>query len=357
MLSFKFRIYPSKNQQRLLWTTANRLNRLYNDFLDERISVYRNTGESITYCQQSSRLTLLKQHDESLQTIHSQVLQQALKRLDATYQSFFKRGFGFPKYRSCKNFFSITYPQSGYQISEKFFITKRFGKIPMKQHRLIEGTVKQVTLTCQANQWFCVVITDHTKPNMDLSRDVGIDVGITNILATSDGDVIPNATHAKYFDKRINQLKSRRDSKCKKGSRNYKRLTNVCGKLYDAKSRKIRDFLHKLTRQLSRKYDTIFHEDLSLKHMSEGKATGLNRELRNASISKLFEFLKYKANHVFKVNPYNTSKTCHSCGRIHDMPLRIRVMKCECGYTEDRDVNAAKNVLCLGRAMLALQQA
>ena len=100
-------------------------------------------------------------------------------------------------------------------------------------------------------------------------------------------------------------------------------------------------------------YDTIFIEKLNVKQMSEGKITGLNRELRNAKISSFIDKLKYKTKKVIEVNPRNTSKTCSNCGRINKMPLYKRTYICECDYRENRDMNAAKNIICLGQAILA----
>ena len=122
--------------------------------------------------------------------------------------------------------------------------------------------------------------------------------------------------------------------------------------MYGVKNRKINDFQHKVSYGLSRKYDTIFIENLELKKMSEKEITGLNRELRNAKIAQFIMFLKYKTNHVIEVNPRNTSKTCCQCGTLHNMPLSKRTMNCECGNIIDRDINAAKNIYCLGQAIL-----
>jgi putative transposase len=91
---------------------------------------------------------------------------------------------------------------------------------------------------------------------------------------------------------------------------------------------------------------------LSVKKMSESKITGLNRELRNSQLANLISKIKYKSQNIVFVNPRNTSKTCNSCGNIQDTPLHIREYVCRCGYKEDRDINAAKNIFCLGQAIL-----
>jgi putative transposase len=355
MISYKFRLYPNKQQISKLWQHANEMNRLYNYFLNQRMVAYKKDKININKKHQQSELVNLKKNNSILNEIHSQVLQQVTHRLDKTYQSFFNRcnqGQGFPKFRSCKNFFGICYPQSGYKIDDNKIITKVYGALPFVKHRCITGNIKQITITTKNNKWFVCVVTDYEKETISKTNPIGIDVGITNIIATSDGKIIKNKRHAKYFDKQINKIKSRRDKQCKKYSRKWKRLTKTVQKLYDVKNRKINDFLHKVSKNLSSKYDTIICENLSAKKMSESKITGLNRELRNSQLANLISKIQYKSQNIVFVNPRNTSKTCNSCGNIQDTPLHIREYVCRCGYKEDRDINAAKNIFCLGQAIL-----
>ncbi len=354
MIAYKFRLYPNNEQQKKLWEHANKLNWLYNYLLNQRIEAYKKDKTSIYRKQQQAELTQLRNQDPTVKEIHSQVLQQVTWRLDRAYKAFFKHykeGQGFPKFRSCHKFFGICYPQKGYSIEKNYFITKIYGKIKFTKHRNIQGNIRQVQITEQNGKWFLIVTTDYVKPKQG-NGIVGIDVGITNIATLSDGTIIKNQPHAKYFDKRINELKSRRDTQTKKGSRRFKFLSNVIKRLYGVKERKVKDFLHKVSKDLSSKYDTIIIEDLELKEMSEGNKTGINRELRNSQIATFINYLKYKTNNVIEVNPRNTSKTCNKCGKIHSQPLWDRVMDCECGNKTDRDVNAAKNIYCLGRAVL-----
>ena len=352
MLTYKYRLYPNKTQQDKLWKHASKLNWIYNYFLNQRIEVYEKEKKSITRLQQQTELTQLRNKDKELKQMHSQVLQQVTLRLEKTYKRFFKMGYGFPKFRSCRKFFGICYPQGGYSIEHNYFITKIYGRIKLNKHREIKGNIKQVYITSENNKWYICVTTDYDKSKANVNQSIGIDLGITNIVATSEGVIYPNAGHAKYFDKQINKLKSRRDKQCKKGSRQFKFLSSAIQKLYDVKSCKINDFLHKLSYQLSQKYDTVFYEDLDLKKMSEGKITGINRELRNSQIAKFVSYLQYKIKNTIKVNPMNTSRTCNACGKLQKMPLHKRIYECGCGYREDRDINAAKNIYCLGRAFL-----
>ena len=199
-------------------------------------------------------------------------------------------------------------------------------------------------------------MTDFSEKQDKASGSIAIDIGLKNLVVTSDGQKIENCTHAKYFDKQISTLQSRAD-KLKKGSRKQKYFKKVINRLYDVKTRKINDFQHKVSKKLSQKYDTIYAEDLSVKKMSESNKTGLNKAIRNAKFAQFISFLKYKTNNLILVNPYNTSKTCNNCGFINEnLKLSDRTIVCSsCKKKYDRDENAAKNIFCLGQAQVARQ--
>ena len=226
MYTYQFRAYPSKEIQSKLWQHANALNRLYNGFLDERKTSYETDKKSISRYEQQAQLVALKEQDPILGEIHSQVLQQVPNRLDKSYKAFFRRiknhemEKGFPKFRSCHKFFGILYPQSGYKIQDNLFITKQYGKIQFIKHREILGNIKQLYITCnEKNEWYISITTDYNKEQLVLNKAVGLDVGITNIFASSDGELKENYNHAKYFDKKINNFKSKRDKVYKKNKR------------------------------------------------------------------------------------------------------------------------------------------
>jgi putative transposase len=358
MRTFQYRLYPTKSQQQKLWQHANKLNWLYNYFLNQKIESYKTEKKSISKNTQQGELVKLKEHDPILSEIHSQVLQQVAIRLDRSYQAFFRRIknrdiAGFPKFRSCRDFFGICYPQRGFAIEEGIFNTKVYGKIEFKQHRKLQGNIKQVSISNKNNKWFLNVITDHIKENEKPKGKVGIDIGLKHLVVATDGMKIKNSTHAKHFDKQISRVQSERDKK-QKGSNRWIFLNNVRQRLYDAKTRKLNDFQHKASRRLAQTYDTIFAEDLSVKKMSEGSWTSLNKSIRNAKLAQFLSFLEYKVNHLELVNPKNTSKMCNNCGKIHiDLKLSDRIIECRsCGIIYDRDENAAKNVLCLGQTIL-----
>lgn len=357
MLTFQYRLYPTKPQQQKLWQHANKLNWLYNYFLDQKIEAYKNEKKSISKNTQQSELVKLKESDPILAEVHSQVSQQVAIRLDRSYAAFFRRVknkeiAGFPKFRSCRDFFGICYPQSGFTIEDSILKTKVYGNISFIHHRDLKGNIKQVSISNKNNKWFLNIITDYTEHNKKPKGQIGIDIGLKHLVVATDGTKIKNSTHAKYFDKQIAKVQSERDKK-QKDSNRWIFLNNVKQRLYDAKTRKLNDFQHKASRRLAQTYDTIFAEDLSVKSMSEGSWTSLNKSIRNAKLTQFLSFLGYKVNHLELVNPKNTSKMCNNCGKIHTgLKLSDRTIECSCGITYDRDENAAKNVLCLGQTIL-----
>lgn len=358
MRVFQYRLYPTKQQQVKLWQHANKLNWLYNYFLNQKIEAYKKDKISISQSQQQKELINLKETDPIIQEIHSQVLQQVPLRLDRSYQAFFRRvknheTSGFPKFRNCQKFFGICYPQSGYSIRGSIFTTKIYGSIPFIKHRELKGNIKQVSLSNKNNKWYLNISTDYIETPIRPQGEIGIDIGLKDLVVDSNGNKIKNCFHAKYFDKQIAKIQSRKDHH-KKGSKRYKYLSRIIQRLYDTKNRKINDFQHKVSRNLSRQHDTIFAEDLSVKTMSEGKWTRLNKAIRNAKLAQFLRFLQYKTNRFVSVNPRNTSKIHNSCGHLKkDLKLSDRQIICsKCGETYDRDINAAKNVLCLGQAIL-----
>lgn len=353
MRTFKYRLYPTKHQQDILWFQASCLNKLYNFFLNLKKNTYQDYKISLSKADLDKILTDLKLYNPSLKLIHSQVLQQASRRLDQTFKNFMNSKFGFPKFRSNKNFFGILYPQAGYTIHDKYIQLSKIGNIKYNKHRDFTGNIKQIYISRDnQNKWFISITTDEN--NIDISKEdiIGLDLGISKFATLSNGYNCPKLKDVDYFDNIINKLKSRRDKYHKKKSRKFKELSLRIKSLYGVKNRKINDFLHKVSRYLSRIYDTVVIEDLNIKSMSETKNTGLNREIRNVCWSRFITFLKYKVNRVIEVSPYNTSKKCSNCGKIHNLKLSDRTMNCDCGLILDRDHNAAINILCLGQAFL-----
>src|SRR5215469_11748340 len=161
--AYKFRLYPTHKQQERLEWTLDRARELYNAALHERKDAYRMVGKSIIYYDQANQLPDIKKSREEYQDIHSQVLQDILRRVDKTFQAFFarsKRGDtpGFPRYKSRNQFDSFTYPQAGFSLThDNRVCLSKLGSIKVKLHRDIKGTIKTCTIKREGDAWYVVL--------------------------------------------------------------------------------------------------------------------------------------------------------------------------------------------------------
>ena len=253
----------------------------------------------------------------------------------------------------------MIYPQNtGCRVvGKKLFLGKE--KIKIVLHKPLPENIRMRTITRTTdNKWFlCLSFENVTKPQTNNGKVLGVDLGLKNIVYCSDGHSIKNKNHTKYFDKQIAKVQSRQ-SKCKKGSRQYKKHQETISRLYGQKVRKTKDFLHKVSHTLVHKeFDTFGLEKLEPKRMTEQSSWHrLNKSMRNTQLALLVSYIQYKAENEGKrvvfVNPKHTSKICSVCGRKNDVELWDREINCECGNRMDRDYNASINIMNLARASL-----
>ena len=186
---------------------------------------------------------------------------------------------------------------------------------------------------------------------------VGIDLGVENLVTTSDGVVVENPKVFDKVERRVRTLQ-RTLSRKRKGSRNYEKARKKLAKMYEHVKNLMNDYIHKVTSWLVEQYDEIYMEDLDVKEMVEGsESKALRKHILHADFSKFMSHLSYKASRagrrVAKVDPRNTSRTCARCGYVKkDLTLADRVFVCpRCGWVADRDYNASLNVLRAGSGL------
>lgn len=372
--AYKFEMFPSKKQQAILWKHSRELDALFDLFIDQRNAKYienktkeKKDREYISRYDQQNLIPKLKlDTHKHLKNIPSYAVQHVAKRVDDAYKAFFKRykdGTGLPKHKNGQKFFGILYPkyESGISIDRNYLITGKYGVINFSKYRKIDGNIKQIYLHRKNDKWYVNITVERETKHDEGHVSAGIDIGLKNLAVVHSKnhltgetkvEVIKGRRDAKYFDKKIVFLQQKK-SKCQKGSRRERFLASKIRGLYGAKVNKIKDFQHKVSLKLSRKYDTIFVEDLEVKKMSEGHYTSLNRAIRNAQLAKFLDYLSYKSHSILRVNPQYTSKICNHCGYVNaELKLSDRFIMCSCGSHYDRDENAARNVYCLGRTVL-----
>jgi putative transposase len=359
--AYKFRIYPNKNQEVTMLRTLNTCRHLYNDALAERKKRIELNGirrtfqvfpwgkpEWIYYEDQANYLAANK--DPFQKEVHSQVLQNVLKRVNKSIENFFN-GFGFPRYKSRNRYDSFTYPQSGFELLEKDkkLSLSKIGTMRIVLHREIEGKIKTCAIKRDVDQWYAIftVDTEKTPDNVPVETKIGIDVGLTDLLALSNGEMVKPP---KFLRKSENKLakEQRRLSKKKLRSNNRKFQKTVVAKVHQKIRNQRKDFAHKTARDLVNRFDFIGFENLQIKNMV--KNHHLAKSIMDAGWYQLQTLTASKAEEAGKQVKLcianGTSQTCHVCGNVQKMTLQDRVFRCnQCGNVENRDVNAANVIL------------
>lgn len=360
MRAYRFRLFPNQAQGTALENTLTTCRHLYNSALNDRITTFKETGKGLSYVEQANALAANK-NDWQLK-VHSQVLQDTLKRLDKSFRRFFdarKQGkrCGFPRFKPVQRYQSFCYPQSGFKVSDdgKHITLSKIGTLRIKCHRAIEGKVKTCTLVKDIDQWFAVLTVEENpsvEPVLQPESIIGVDVGISKFAVLSNGEVFENPRHLKRSEKRLATLQ-RRLSRKKKGSRNRHKQWLQVARCHRAIKRQRNDFLHKVSHQLASTHGTIVFEKLNIKGMMRNRK--LAKHIADASWNRLIELTTYKAASaggvVQTVNPRGTSQACSKCGCVVKKDLSVRVHDCpHCGIVLDRDLNAALNIVTAGIA-------
>ncbi len=320
--------------------------------LEERIVAYKSKGKTISYYEQANTFNERKKHIPALRQVHSQVLQDVAKRLDKAYQAFFRRvkqgkKAGFPRFKPQQRYDSFTYPQGGYVLRGNKVQLSKIGAVKIKLHRQIEGTVKTCTLSVKNGCYYvCFSCEVDAKPLAPNDSQVGIDLGIKHLAIPSDGEPFGSPKHLHKSERKLKKLQ-RAVSRKKKGSNRRKKSVTYLAKLHEHIANQRKDYAHKVSRTLVNQYGLIAFEQLNVHGMV--KNHHLAKSIADAGWSQLVQFTSYKAEsagrRVVQVDPRNTSQICSNCGEIVKKSLSERIHRCTCGYVEDRDVNAARNIL------------
>ena len=353
MRSYRYRLYPNKAQETVLISTLETCRRLYNNALAERRDAWEDEQRCVTYREQQDALPGNK-NEYQLQ-VHSQVLQDVLRRLRKAFNAFFRRVRngetpGYPRFKSRGRYDSFTYPQSGFSFSpdERHLKLSKIGPVRIKLHRPLEGRVKTCTIKRDVDQWYVVFYCEvEIEAGSHGGTSVGVDVGLEKFATLSDGTVIENPRFLRESEQKIKK-RQRRVSRRKIGSNRRKKARKELARAHRKVRNQRTDFAHKLSRQLADNYSTITFEKLNILNMVQNHH--LAKSIVDASWNKLIQYTTYKAEEaggkVVLVDPKNTSQMCSRCGMLVKKDLSVRVHECwNCGLTIDRDLNAALNIL------------
>ena len=366
-LTQKIRIYPTASQEIVLWSLSNQCRRLYNLGLAERIEAY-GKGEKINYQIQQNELILIKQANPEFRTVYSKVLQMMLNQLDADYRSFFalRRNGDFnakpPNFKSRKYFTTMTYNQSGFKMERGCvkLSHKHPSGVPLcfavPESFSFSRVYQVLVFQEEKNKYYiCFVYEEKAPVYVDNGLYQAFDLGVTKHTAVNlNGRFVEfrNSRHDRYWNPILDRLQSRRD-RCRKKSRRWNYLNCVFKKYKRRCSCQTKDFQHKLSRKIvdNTKANTIIVGDLRVKKMAQlTKApVRMNRSTQNNGyLGRFVRFLtkaELAGKRIIVIDEAYTSKRCCVCGKEHDMPLWVRVMKCDCGSVLDRDSNSSVNVM------------
>ncbi|WP_207590572.1 RNA-guided endonuclease TnpB family protein [Halomontanus rarus] len=363
--AYKYRLEPSDAQREELDRHRDICRQLYNH-TRYRLNEYReNHGELPSMTTLRSELPDLKQWWDGLSDVYSKVLQTVVERLFNNLRSLSalkQNGYGVGqlKWKPPREFRSFTYNQSGFKLDKKGGQTvlslSKLADIPIRLHREIpdDAALKQVTLKKEpTGEWFATfgVEVDRESPQKpDRPKSaVGIDVGILKYAHDTDGHAIESPDLSAERDRL--EREQRKLSRKEHGSNNYEKQRRRVAECHADLKNKRRDFLHKLSNHYAREYDLVAVEDLDAKGLMELPSNSRNRA--GAAWGTFLRMLEYKCEregtHFVAVDPAGTTKECAACGVSTDTPLWVREHSCpSCGFTADRDWNAAWNLLSRG---------
>jgi putative transposase len=401
MRTFQYRLYPTKEQQRLLTRQLEECRWLWNTLLAERKRAWEERQETVDYYDQQAELPGMKASVRpTLHEVHSQVLQDVARRLQKGFDAYFRRlrageSPGYPRFRGQGRYDSLTFPQvpSGCALDarEKRMVVSKVGRVKVLLHRPLEGVPKTATICHTATgKWFVTFSCAwEPTPLPPTNRGVGIDVGLKVFAMPSEGDPIE---HPRFFRSEERALaKAQRkhqvaldvhiavrhaatqrvqtmlpgldtlqvwravsqDPKERVAWRERQRRRMVVARAHERIRWRRDDFIHQQSRRLVNQFDLLAVEDLSVRQMMANHR--LAKSIADAAWTQFAALIACKAawagRQYVAVNPAYTSRDCSGCGhRKADLSLSDRTYCCaRCGMALDRDRNAARNILARGR--------
>ncbi len=354
--TFKYRLYPTPAQEKCMFNTLAVCRHFYNMCLEDRKLAYDFEGRSISKYDQVKQARLYRKTFPQAKTVFSQTLQSVAIDLSKAFDAFFRRVKagevpGYPRFKGRVHFHSFNFPQFGVGAKLDGRRLKLFGigRVRVRWHRPIEGDIKTVRIVHKAGQWYaCFVCEVESKPELPKTGVyIGIDVGITALLTTSEGEKVENPKFYRQSQAKL-RVVQRSLSRKKKGSKNRRKALRTVQRQQMHTANQRSDALHKLSTALVQTCDGVALEDLAIRNMVRNHH--LSKSILDSGWGMFKQYLTYKAanagREIALVNPAYTSKCCSNCGELfQNFDLSTRWVECACGLSLDRDHNAAINIL------------
>lgn len=363
--AYKYRFYPTDQQQELLNRTFGSVRYVYNRALAERHRAWFQEQRRVGFAETCRMLTSWKQEPETawLQEVSNVALQQGLQHLQRAYLNFWGKRAKYPTFKSKrKSKASATFTTMGFSYrGGRIKLAKCDQPLDIVWSRPLPEGAQPSTVTVSrdsAGRWHISILVEQTIATLPPVEDsVGVDAGVTALVTLSTGEKVTNPKHEKADRDRLARAQ-RSLARKEKGSANRAKARLKVARVHARIADRRRDLLHKLSTRIIRENQTVVVEDLAVRNMVRNHS--LARAIHDASWSELRRQLEYKADWygrtVIAIDRfYPSSKTCSACGHLAAaMPLQVRTWHCPgCGTSHDRDVNAAINILAAGLAVSA----
>lgn len=365
--TYKYRIYLTKGQRRILERQFEECRWLYNEILATRKQAYEESGVSLGVYDLQNAIPAWKKERPSLASVHSLVLQNVNIRVDLAFKAFFRRVKvgetpGFPRFKGQGRYDSITYSQygNGVRLEGERLVLSKVGAVQVVLHRPLEGTPKTVTISrTHTGKWFAHFSVE-IEPRLlePVEESIGLDLGLASFATLSNGEEIENPRFYRRDEADLKRVQKRKDAakQAADWAENAKQKA-VRAKIHERIGNRRSAFAQQRSRELVDRYQVIVFEDLAPQEM--GRSGGMRKSILDAAWGQFVRMTTDKAAEAGRililVDPRNTSKMCSSCGELVQKTLSERTHACpHCGLTLGRDHNAALNILHRGLQHLRL---
>lgn len=362
---FRYRLYPTPAQRAHLDATLETCRRFYNDCLGERKAAYETEGRTIGKVEQLRRVKVHKANNPYAARTHSHILQVVVADVQKAFDAFFRRikageTPGYPRFKGRNRFrsFGLKEHGNGFKIDGRRLRLSGIGRVAVRWHRPLQGTIKTVRILCKAGKWYAAFSCEvQPQPLPSSENEVGIDAGLNSLFTLSNGEHVENPRWYRNSQRKLRVL-ARAAARKKRGGSNRRKAVSVLARCAERVANQRKDFLNKLVCRLVCAFGRIAVEDLSVNRMAKGRFA---KSILDAGWGYFRQRLLAKAENagrqVALIDPAYTTQDCSQCGHRQKLSLSERWYSCSCGNSRCRDENAARNVLQAGRACWASSSA